>query len=389
MRQAMSRAVTATVGVLLAAGLAAGCADITSTGGLAGAAASPGRGASAASHPAGPGGNAPPGATASRAAASGTFASGTFASGTFASRAATPGSSTSGTAPRALNGAAGALPGHPGPLAGKVIVLDPGHNGANWSHPAIINRLVNVITEWKPCDTTGAATDAGYPEHAFNFDVVMRLARLLRAEGATVVLTRHNDTGVGPCVTQRAAIGNRVHAAAAISIHADGGPPTGTGFEVIEPGLIPGHNAAIIRPSDRLGLAIRNAYHRITGEPYSDYVGTQGLDVRTDLGGLNLSTVPKVFIECANMRNAADAARLTRPAFPPAHRGRARRRVHRLPRARQPSLSGCSARAKVRAIQWVVRREAPTEKTSGSGPASPGTGPGPGTSAQPACPWCP
>ena len=111
------------------------------------------------------------------------------------------------------------------PLAGQVIALDPGHNGANWSHPAIIDRLVNVITEWKACDTAGAQTDAGYPEHAFTFDVAMRLARLLRAEGATVVLTRHNDHGVGPCVTQRAEIGNRAHADAAISIHADGGPP--------------------------------------------------------------------------------------------------------------------------------------------------------------------
>ena len=202
------------------------------------------------------------------------------------------------------------------PLAGQVIALDPGHNGANWSHPAIINRLVNVITEWKACDTAGAQTDAGYPEHAFTFDVAMRLARLLRAEGATVVLTRHNDHGVGPCVTQRAAIGNRAHADAAISIHADGGPPTGTGFEVISPGRIAGApDAPVIGPSGRLAVDIRNAYHRITGEPYSDYVGTRGLDVRTDLGGLNLSTVPKVFIECGNMRNAADAARLTSPRF--------------------------------------------------------------------------
>ncbi len=306
MRQAMGRAVTATVGVLLAAGLAAGCADVTATGGPGpGAAASPG-GASMASHPASPGGNAP-----LRTTSSGSTPAGPITSGTGTSASGRSGT----TAPGAANGAAGTTPGHRGPLAGKVIVLDPGHNGANWSHPAVINRLVNVITEWKPCDTTGAATDAGYPEHAFNFDVATRLARLLRAEGATVVLTRHNDTGVGPCVTQRAAIGNRAHAAAAISIHADGGPPSGTGFEVIEPGLIPGQNAAIIGPSDRLGLAIRNAYHRITGEPYSDYVGTQGLDVRTDLGGLNLSTVPKVFIECANMRNAADAAKLTSPAF--------------------------------------------------------------------------
>jgi N-acetylmuramoyl-L-alanine amidase len=201
------------------------------------------------------------------------------------------------------------------PLAGKVIVIDPGHNGANWSHPAIINRLVNVITEWKPCDTTGTQTDAGYTEHAFTFNVAVRLARLLRADGAKVVLTRHSDSGVGPCITQRAAIGNRAHADAAISIHADGGPPGGTGFEVIEPGLVPGHTGPIVGPSRRLGRDIRNAYRRITGEPYSDYIGVRGIDVRTDLGGLNLSTVPKVFIECANMRNAADAARLSSPAF--------------------------------------------------------------------------
>jgi len=204
----------------------------------------------------------------------------------------------------------------PQPLAGQVIALDPGHNGANWSHPAIINRLVNVISEWKPCDTAGAETDAGYAEHAFTFDVAMRLDRLLRAEGATVVLTRHNDHGVGPCVTQRAAIGNRAHADAAISIHADGGPPTGTGFEVIAPGRLAGApDGPVIGRSGRLAVDIRNAYHRMTGEPYSDYVGQRGLDVRTDLGGLNLSTVPKVFIECGNMRNSADAARLTSPRF--------------------------------------------------------------------------
>jgi len=202
------------------------------------------------------------------------------------------------------------------PLAGQVIALDPGHNGANWTHPAIIDRLVNVITEMKACDTVGAQTDAGYAEHAFTFDVVMRLARLLRAEGATVVLTRHNDHGVGPCVTQRAEIGNRAHANAAISVHADGGPPTGTGFEVIAPGRIAAApDTRVIGSSGRLAADVRNAYHRMTGEPYSDYVGTRGLDVRTDLGGLNLSTVPKVFIECGNMRNSADAARLTSPRF--------------------------------------------------------------------------
>jgi N-acetylmuramoyl-L-alanine amidase len=203
----------------------------------------------------------------------------------------------------------------PLPLAGRAIVLDPGHDGGNASHPGIINQPVNVISEQKGCDTVGAETAAGYSEHAFNFDVATRLATLLRREGAQVTLTRHDDSGVGPCVTQRAAIGNRSHADAAISIHADGGPPGGTGFEVIGPGPIPGHTNQIIGPSHRLALDVRSAYQAGTGEPYSDYIGSQGLDVRTDLGGLNLSTVPKVFIECGNMRNASDAARLSAPAF--------------------------------------------------------------------------
>ena len=54
---------------------------------------------------------------------------------------------------------------------------------------------------------------------------------------------------------------------------------------------------------------------RVTGEPYANYVGYHALDVRTDLGGLNLSTVPKVFIECGNMRNGADAAKLSGAGF--------------------------------------------------------------------------
>jgi N-acetylmuramoyl-L-alanine amidase len=221
--------------------------------------------------------------------------------------------SSASTGPAGAPSASATAPGRP--LAGQVIVLDPGHNGDNWAHPAIINRLVNIITEMKPCDTTGTETDAGYTEAAFNFNVAIRVARLLRTEGATVILTRTNNHGVGPCITQRAAIGNRAHADAAISIHADGGPPGGSGFDVIEPGLVPGHTNGILAPSHRLALDIRNAYHRITHEPYADYVGHDALDVRTDLGGLNLSTVPKVFIECGNMRNASDAAKLSSAAF--------------------------------------------------------------------------
>jgi N-acetylmuramoyl-L-alanine amidase len=200
-------------------------------------------------------------------------------------------------------------------LAGRVIVLDPGHNGLNGQYPQVINQPVNIITGVKACDTTGTETDSGYTESAYNFDVATRAQAILEGEGATVILTRPNNNGVGPCIDQRAAIANQAHADASVSIHADGGPPGGRGFDVIQPSPIPGFNAAIVPASDRLGVDLRNDYLAVTGMPESNYSGVQGLDTRNDLGGLNLSTVPKVLIETGNMRSATDAALLESPAF--------------------------------------------------------------------------
>jgi len=49
--------------------------------------------------------------------------------------------------------------------------------------------------------------------------------------------------------------------------------------------------------------------------PVSDYTGFAGIVPRGDLGGLDLSTVPKVLIECGNMQNAVDAALMQDPAW--------------------------------------------------------------------------
>ncbi|WP_205660767.1 N-acetylmuramoyl-L-alanine amidase [Amycolatopsis vastitatis] len=196
------------------------------------------------------------------------------------------------------------------PAAGKVVVLDPGHNGGNGSHPAEINRPVPAGRgQTKPCNTTGTSTNAGYPEHAFTFDVAQRVGKALAAKGIRVVYTRQDDTGVGPCVDQRAAIGNEARADAVVSIHADGSDSAGAnGFHVAYSS--PPLNAAQGEPSTRLAQTLRDTM-RTSGFSPANYIGANGLSARTDLAGLNLSTRPVALVECGNMRNAAEAARMT------------------------------------------------------------------------------
>jgi N-acetylmuramoyl-L-alanine amidase len=203
-----------------------------------------------------------------------------------------------------------------GSLKGKVVVIDPGHNPGNFRHTAEINRQVDIGTNRKECDTTGTSTNAGYPEAQFTLDVSHRLKALLEKQGATVKLTHDNGSPAwGPCVDERAEIGNKAHADAAISIHADGSAVGNRGFHVILPGFVDAGGAdtsKIVGPSADLGNYIAGKFVRATGSAPANYIGDgSGIVTRKDLGGLNLSTVPKVFIECGNMRDSKDAALLT------------------------------------------------------------------------------
>jgi N-acetylmuramoyl-L-alanine amidase len=200
------------------------------------------------------------------------------------------------------------------PLTGKIIGIDPGHDGGNFNDPAFISQLVWNGVAYETCDTTGTETAGGYTEAQFNFNVASDLRADLTRDGATVVMTRNTNKGVGPCVTRRAQIINRAHADVAIDIHADGGPSWGRGFTVLEP-VADGPNYKVIAASARFGADVKAAFLKYTSMPVSDYYGQGGIISRDDLAGLNLTTVPKVLVECGNMPNATDAALLTNPSF--------------------------------------------------------------------------
>lgn len=210
------------------------------------------------------------------------------------------------------------------PLAGRTVVVDPGHNPGNFRHTREIDEKVDIGTARKECDTTGTSTNASggkaaYTEAAFTLDVSHRLRKLLKARGAEVVLTHDADRPYGPCIDERARIGNEAAADAVVSVHADGSAVGNRGFHVIVPAKVREGSAdtgPIVAPSRTLGERIAAAFARTTGTSPANYLGGgTGLDVRSDLGGLNLSSVPKVFVECGNMRDPKDAALLTSGAW--------------------------------------------------------------------------
>ncbi len=86
------------------------------------------------------------------------------------------------------------------PLAGKTIVIDPGHGGPD----------------------PGAVGITGYREKVVNLAVALELAPMLRDAGATVLMTRWSDWG--PSLWERVNFANTGGADLFVSIHANAHP---------------------------------------------------------------------------------------------------------------------------------------------------------------------
>jgi N-acetylmuramoyl-L-alanine amidase len=203
---------------------------------------------------------------------------------------------------------AGTASAAPANIAGTIVFLDPGHNGAN---DASISRQVPTGRGGtKDCQASGTSTDDGYPEHTFTWDTTLRIRQELTALGVRTAMSRGDDTGLGPCVDERADMANAMHPNAIVSIHADGGPPNGRGFHVNYSS--PPLNAAQSGPSVQFAQIMRDQLAG-SGITPATYIGSNGLYPRADLTGLNLAQYPSILIELGNMKNPADSALMKTP----------------------------------------------------------------------------
>lgn len=191
----------------------------------------------------------------------------------------------------------------PGNLAGMIVFLDPGHNGGN--DGSLGRQVPNGRGGTKTCNTSGTATASGLSEHAFAWDTTLRIRAALDALGVRTAMSRGEDSGVGPCVDERAALANAVHPNAIVSIHADGGPASERGFHVNY--SAPPLNPAQAGPAVQLASVMRDQL-AASGIPPAGYIGTDGVKGRADLAGLNLAQYPAVLVELGNMKNPTDAA---------------------------------------------------------------------------------
>lgn len=192
------------------------------------------------------------------------------------------------------------------PLLGWRIAIDPGHNGGNIGDIGAINELVSDGRgDLKVCNTVGTETANGYAEHAFNFDVSERLIEQLERLGATVVSTREDDEGVGPCVDVRGRFAEDSDADLMISIHANGSGDTQIeGFFAIvaDPAISDSQGEPSLSLADDLiGSLSEGGFTPST-------VVDGALSLRPDLATLNFARRPTVMLELGEMRNPGDAA---------------------------------------------------------------------------------
>ena len=204
-------------------------------------------------------------------------------------------------------------PAAPLPMSGIVIALDPGHQLGN-SNPAHFDELNKTHFnghETKICNTSGTATNGGFPEATFTWNVAQQVKAQLEALGADVRMTRHSNSWNkwGPCVYERGRFGAKVGADLLLSIHADGADSSGYGFYVMVPSVIKDWTDDISAKSIRMGKRFISGMAG-AGAPRSTYVSGQMMITPT-ISTLNFSDVPAILLESGNMRNSTEARRMS------------------------------------------------------------------------------
>ena len=183
-------------------------------------------------------------------------------------------------------------------LAGKVVVLDPGHGGSD-----------------------SGATGHGLQEAVLVMDLAARLEGRLTAVGVQTLLTRGPDSC--PDDAYRAGLANRARADLVLSLHVDrADSPACHGVATYHYGTVPSGRAVAGTGGSGAGAGTgvtSTVGERLAGLVQRELVArTDLLDCRTHAKSwslLRLTSMPTVRVELGHVSNPGDAAWLDDPAF--------------------------------------------------------------------------
>ncbi|HLV80333.1 MAG TPA: N-acetylmuramoyl-L-alanine amidase [Chthonomonadaceae bacterium] len=165
-----------------------------------------------------------------------------------------------------------------GALAGKLIVVDPGHGGAS-----------------------SGATGGSAMEKNITLAISLKLRDVLQAAGARVVMTRDRDATVD--LYARPRLANSLNADLFVSIHNDSGPHANTAS-----GTSTWYHMG--DPSSRaLAICVQQAVSAVTDLPSRGAL-SDGIMYQHGFAVLRLSKMPAILVEVAYINNAHDRASL-------------------------------------------------------------------------------
>lgn len=170
-----------------------------------------------------------------------------------------------------------------GPLDGKTVVLDPGHNKVwdtkiNWAKESVWGST------WPSrCQAQGATgIDGTTLEPDVTWAVAQKTLPLLTAQGATVVLTRPDNAGTGPCNVERANISNQHKADLLLSIHINSAKVTRPlGYHIIWSDKMKG-GAALSTASQNAAKLMSDQMQKNSTLQPSTYLSAKGWPIDMD-----------------------------------------------------------------------------------------------------------
>ena len=191
---------------------------------------------------------------------------------------------------------------------GKVVIIDPGHQGQGDSTQEPIGPNASSTKARVTSGTTGSVS--GWAEYELNLAVSLQLRDELVNRGYTVHMTREiHDVNISN--KERAAFATEQGGDILVRIHANGSDSGSVnGALCMAPtNSNPFLSAGIISESQRLSRCIIDDYVAATG------FGNQGVYPTDEMSGINWSTMPVTIVEMGYMTNASDDAKMADPSM--------------------------------------------------------------------------